>query len=95
MSTTFSHLQNESDRKRDKIESQIASMTAVLDNHKESLYFIQERMSEYVYPTDIPLQLKQAERNHKQKITELSSKLESLRNEREKLLNLGIMERSL
>jgi hypothetical protein len=55
--------------------AQMETQRRMLRNHRESLLLIEERMSEYVEFTTIPLQLVRAKRRHEQKIAELEREL--------------------
>ena len=72
-------MRNEPEFQADRIEaSQVRHIEVALMKHQDSLCIIWERMSEYIIPTDIPLQLKSAERYHKRRIAELKAELERL-----------------
>lgn len=56
--------------------AQRTTWQTMLANHRENLLWIEERMSEYVDFTEIPLQLVKNKRLHETKIAELESKLQ-------------------
>lgn len=57
----------------------IYSLQQQIDEYQESLRLIDERMSEYVQVTDIPLQSVKEQRRLQERIAELESRLEALR----------------
>ncbi len=55
-----------------------ASLQQQLRDAREHLLHVQERMAEYIVPTDIPLEFSNTERHWNKRITELEAQLDQL-----------------
>jgi uncharacterized caspase-like protein len=56
-------------------DRQVQAWRRMLANHRESLLLIEQRMSEYVLSTDVPLQLLREKRQSEEKINQLEGRL--------------------